>query len=64
MRRVNVKLVGKRRIHIVCAAHLCGNQNFADMADFARGLPPRTAGRLIIPEYAHAMDTGNLWGRQ
>jgi hypothetical protein len=64
MRRVNVKSVGKRRIHIVCAAHLCGNQNFADVADFARGFQPRTAGRLIIPNTTEAMDTGNLWGRQ
>ncbi len=31
--------------------HLCGDQNFADVADFARGFQPRTAGRLIIPEY-------------
>ncbi len=44
--------------------HLCGDQNFADVADFARGFQPRTAGQLIIPNTTEAMDTGNLWGRQ
>ena len=64
MRGVSVKLVGKRRIHSVCAAHLCGDQNFADVADFARGFQPRTAGQLIIPEYAHAMGIGSQSDRQ